>query len=115
MSNNSLLRHYKNYNTLETEEIAEYILKPTSEAQKWLLEGFRPFGSPLFRNDREETYQAFIKPERLFLDERLKGKEGICIHLQEQGHKPYDIARMLNLSPKTVANYLWNAKRKLRE
>jgi len=97
-----------------TGEVEQYILKPTSEAKKWLSEGFIPFASPLWNNKQGKAYQAFIKPERILLHPKLKGMEKICFYLSHQGHKSSEIARMLNLTAKTVSNYIWTAKQKIK-
>ena len=48
MANKSILYPPQNLNRLETGNIEDYTLKPASEAQKWLSEGFLPFGTALY-------------------------------------------------------------------
>lgn len=111
MANQSILHPTQNLNTLETGNIENYTLKPASEAQKWLSAGFLPFGSPVWNFEQSATYQAFIKPERIPLQGKLRSKAQLCFYLFHQGYKPRDIARMLSLTSKTVQNYIYIIKR----
>lgn len=92
-------------------EFLHYTLVSIEDVETYLSNGFTLWGSPVYDGSKQLLLQVVIKPKT---PKNLTTKEKHIFHLAQTGKKPFEIAKIIHLTPRTVSNYLVQIRKKMR-